>query len=419
MDTRLILDNIAYLDVIQGKIEQQKTLVIQQDKIIWVGDSSNFEKESNDILLTLPEHSFVLPGLIDCHVHLESQAVVNYEQETMRTKTPTYSYYALKNALLHLTAGFTTVRDCGGKTHGSSLRELFESGYLPGPRLLVAQRPIRQFGNQEFVGPEELYEKKSDPETFSGIDGVRHAVRDRIKSGSDFIKIMTSGGVLHGQRSRLVRHFFTEEELYALVSEAHRMGLHVAAHAHGDDGIYSATKAGIDTIEHGSFITEETMKLMVQKGNYLVPTQTSAFIDKPDLMKNLPPEVVTKTTAVDTAMFENHKIAFEKGVKIALGTDAGVPGNPHGTSAREITSMVEKVSMTPLQALQCATIEAAKAIKLDDITGSVEVGKKADLIIVNGNVLENIKLLENKKNIQYVVKDGRVLVSKGQLEPFL
>ena len=380
---------------------------------------SNFEKSSTDTLVEVQQGSLVLPGLIDCHVHLGSMSVMNYEQEMVRTKTQMYPYYGLKNALSHLIAGFTTLRDCGGENYGSSLRKIFETGYLPGPRLLVAQKPIAQYGNQEFVGPDDLYNSGRNKETLSGRDGVVHAVRDRIKSGSDFIKIMTSGGVLHGQGSQLDRHFYTEEELEALIGEAHRMGIHVAAHAHGDAGIYSATKAGIDTIEHGSFISEESMKAMVQAGNYLVPTQTSAFIDKPELMANLPPEVVEKTTVVDTAMFTNHKIAFEKGVKIALGTDAGVPGNPHGTSAREITSMVERVNMTNIQALQSATIEAAQAIKLSDLTGSLEKGKKADIIVVKGNVLENIKILENKANISHVIKDGKLVASDGILRSFI
>ena len=416
---RIVLHQVNYLDVLTGRIEYNKTIIMEKELISWIGDADSFEKSQEDELIAVPENCIVLPGLMDCHVHLGSQSVVNFEQERMRTKTHKYSYYGLKNAWLHLTAGFTTLRDCGGETYGSSLRNLFETGYLPGPRLLVAQHPISQYGNQEFVGPDDLYISNRYPDTISGRDGVIHAVRDRIKSGSDFIKTMTSGGVMHGQGSKLDRHFFNDQDLESMVGEAHRMGIHVAAHAHGDAGIYSATKAGIDTIEHGSFISEETMKLMVQKKNYLVPTQTSAFIDKPDLMANLPPEIIAKTTEVDTAMFKNHKIAFEKGVKIALGTDAGVPGNPHGTSAKEITSMVEKVHMTPVQAIQCATIESAKAIKIDDITGSLVKGKQADMIVVQGNVLENIKILENKVNIKYVVKDGQILASNGHMEQFL
>jgi imidazolonepropionase-like amidohydrolase len=203
------------------------------------------------------------------------------------------------------------------------------------------------------------------------------------------------------------------------------MGIHVAAHAHGDEGIYSATKAGIDTIEHGSFISDESIRLMKEKMNYLIPTQTSAFIDKPEVMKKLPKEVIEKTSIVDKAMFERHKIAFQKGVKIALGTDAGVPGNPHGFSAREITSMVEKVGMSATQALQCATIEAARAIKLDGLIGSLEPGKLADLVVVNGLLLDepnnitNIKALEDNFNISFVIKNGRVLAKKGKLLDFL
>ncbi|MFV2014362.1 MAG: amidohydrolase family protein, partial [Candidatus Heimdallarchaeota archaeon] len=281
------------------------------------------------------------------------------------------------------------------------------------PRLLVAQIPMSQWGNQESLGPSDFIEVEKKYEIISGKDGIIHAVRDRKRSGSDFIKTMTSGGVLHGMGSELERSLWTDEEMSALVCEAHRLGMHVAVHAHGNHGILKAAEAGVDTIEHCSFVDDESAKTMIKNKVHLVPTQTSAFLDKPEIMKQLPPEVAQKTTEVDEAMFKNHKLAFELGVKIALGTDAGVPGNPHGTSARELTSMVKHIDITPVQAIQIGTIEAARAIKLDDKIGSIEIGKSADLIIVSGNVLENVALLESRDNIDYVIKDGDILARKG------
>jgi imidazolonepropionase-like amidohydrolase len=218
--SRLILHKVVVFDAIKGNILHNKTIVIKENKVSWIGDYSNFEKEKHDTILSVSEGEIILPGLIDCHVHVAMQMGLNYEQEYMRTKTHKYSYFGLKNSWLHLVAGFTTLRDCGSGTFASSLRDLFATGYFPGPSLLVAQRPIAQHGNQEFVGPKELYSIKDEPETISGTDGVIHAVRERIKSGSDFIKTMTTGGVLHGQSSKLGKHFFNEEELDAMVTEA-------------------------------------------------------------------------------------------------------------------------------------------------------------------------------------------------------
>jgi imidazolonepropionase-like amidohydrolase len=192
--------------------------------------------------------------------------------------------------------------------------------------------------------------------------------------------------------------------------------LHTAAHAHGNEGIYRAVSAGIDTVEHGSFITEETAELMVDKGTYLVPTHRAAHgLTSPETYKMMPPEIQTKIDLTLEGMVNNHKMAFEKGVKIALGTDSGTPGNHHGTTAQEITLMVKEVGMTPIQAIQSATIEAAKAIKLSEITGSIETGKFADLVVVNGNPTDDVSILENRENLEYVIRDGVVMAKKGKI----
>lgn len=413
--SRTVIKAGNLVDVINEKILENHTIVSQQDKIVWIGDNGSFEPESDDHVIDANDR-FILPGLIDCHVHLGATTAVESLKEKFRHKDHWFGYIALKHGQDHLKAGFTTLRDCGGDYWGSPLRQIFREGTFSGPRLLVAQRPIMQYGNQESMGPGDWIEFSKDRnEIPSGIDGVTHAVRDRKASGSDFIKTMTTGGVLHGLESQLDRSLWTDEELKAMVAEVNRLGMHLAVHAHGLHGIAKAANAKVHTIEHCSFVDEETAKVMKQNNIYLIPTQTSAFMDKPDLMKQLDKEVQEKTIAVDSAMFANHKIAFDLGVKIALGTDAGVPGNPHGTSAREMTSYVKHVKMTPMQALQTGTIEAAKAIRMDSSIGSLEVGKSADILVVDNNPLENIQVLESSNNIDYVIKDGRILAKSGVL----
>jgi imidazolonepropionase-like amidohydrolase len=412
--SRLVFQEANVFDANSGNYLANQTIAIKAGKFDWVGPDSDYQTEDGDIVRQL-EGKFVFPGLIDCHVHLEATTTVDWAKEMMRSKDGKYHYIALHHAQLHLRAGFTTLRDVGGGDWGAPLRRIFAEGLFSGPRLLVAQRTIGQFGNQEKMGPREWIEATQRYDVEAGPYGIVQAVRDRKASGSDLIKTMTTGGVLHGMESQLDRSLWTEEELDAMVTEAHRLGMRVAVHAHGLHGIIKAANAGVDTIEHCSFVNEKAATVMKEKKIILVPTQTSAFMDKPDLMEQLEPEVREKTIAVDSAMFRNHKLAYELGVKIACGTDAGVPGNPHGTSAREISSYVEHLNMSPAQAIQTATINAAEAIGMGDSLGVIEPGRFADLIITKEDPLEDITVLENIKNILIVVKEGKIVAEKGKL----
>ncbi len=403
------IENVNIIDVETGKITEGS--IGFSEKIEWIG-----EPQASPDKIIDGNGMFLIPGLIDLHVHLQATSTVHWAEEMMRKKSGMNHYIAYANALRHLKAGFTTLRDCGGELWGSSLRRSIDSGTVIGPRLIVAQWTISQWGNQEAMGPDEWIELQKRREVLTGTDGVRHAVRERKRLGSDFIKTMTTGGVLHGMESKLERTLWTEEELTAMVNEAHRLGMHVAVHAHGTQGIIHAAKAKVDTIEHCSLVDDEGIKLMKKNNITLVPTQTSAFMDKPELMMQLPPEVRKKTIEVDSAMIERHATAFEKGVKIACGTDAGVPGNPHGTSARELTIYVEKLGMTPLEALQTATVNAASAIGLDK-TGGIKQGYVADLLLVKQNPLEDISNLENPINIIKVFKSGKLVAEKGKALP--
>ncbi|MHA2368114.1 MAG: metal-dependent hydrolase family protein [Candidatus Hodarchaeales archaeon] len=330
-----------------------------------------------------------------------------------------YHYFALKNAQKQLVSGVTCVRDCWSAPEwGPSLRRVLNQGVFAGPRLLVANLGITQWGNQEGIGPEwALKEDRETDEVPTGIYGMKHAVRERKHSGSDFIKIATTGGIIHGVDSRLRTSLFMDEEILAITEEAHRLGMHVACHAYGVEGIQKAVEGGVDTLEHGIFINEEIADLMIQKGTYLIPTQV-AMKSPPEALEKFPPEVVKKEKEVSEAMIPNHRLAFEKGVLIAVGTDSGAPVIPHSSTAKEIQNMVENVGMTPSQALQAATIHGARAIKRDDEIGSIEKGKYGDIVICDRNPLEDLSILENPKNIAYVIKDGKIMVRQGKIVYF-
>jgi imidazolonepropionase-like amidohydrolase len=204
-----------------------------------------------------------------------------------------------------------------------------------------------------------------------------------------------------------------------MVKEAHRIGMHIACHAHGREGIYRAVKAGIDTIEHGSFLDEESADIMIKKRLFVIPTQAALVnLSKSEINQHMPPEVKKKISDVSEISQENHRMAFKKGVPIALGTDAGTPGNYHGETAQEIRYMVENVGMSTTQALQTATIESAKAIQLDEKIGSIEVNKIADITICDKDPFDDVSVLEKVKNISYVIKDGIIMAQKGKLTYF-
>ncbi|MFX1281561.1 MAG: amidohydrolase family protein, partial [Promethearchaeota archaeon] len=407
-------------DSVKGIVKKNQSIAILNNKIVWCGEDDTFEEESNDKIIDVKGNT-IIPGMIDCHVHLDSTAEPDTERKYLRTTKAMWHYYALQNAQRHLINGFTCLRDCGSLPDWApSLRRIFDSGALAGPRLIIANLPISQWGNQEAIGPTEVIEYYAKlTEVKTGVNGIKHAVRDRKRSGANFIKTITTGGVLHGITSKVETSLFLDEELLAMTEEAHRLEMHVACHAHGNEGIYKAVKANIDTIEHGTLIDEETIDLMSKKQTFLIPTHTAALgIKKPDILKELPPEVKVKIEEVVQEMNINHKLAFEKGVPLAIGTDAGTPGNPHGTTALEIINMVEDISMTPTQALQAATFQASKAIKMDNNIGSIEAGKLADLVICNRNPIEDLSILKDPTNFLYVIKDGKILAKKGKITYF-
>lgn len=357
----------------------------------------------------------LLPGLIDAHTHMAGESTDNWLQGTMdnlRRTLPEMSIRATAYAQRTLLAGFTTVRDVGaGDWIDVGLRNAIRDGVVPGPRMLVASHALGARGGHcdgtgfphERFGPEPGIEEG----VASGADAFRDAVRFQIKYGADVIKVCATGGVL-SLADEVDTPQLTQEELSAIVEEAHRLRKKVAAHAHGAQGAKVAIRAGVDSIEHGSFLDDEALRMMKDKGTYLVPTLLAGeYVAGKAAVRQYPPEIAEKArqaVAVRSKMFRN---ALRMGVKIAFGTDSSV--SPHGLNAQELALMVDH-GMSPAAALRSATANAADLLGIARTTGTLEAGKAADVIAVPGNPLTDIKVMEK---VRFVMKGGKVFKNDG------
>jgi len=352
----------------------------------------------------------VLPGLIDLHVHLQGYPGPERYLERFTLNPEDLAFRSVKYAKITLHAGFTTVRDLGGE-QVVALRRAIEQGYVEGPRIMAAGRSIATTGGHADPSNSFRRDLQGDPGPDKGVingpDDARKAVRQRYKEGSDVIKVTATGGVLSVAKDGF-RPQVTQEELNALVQTARDLGMATAAHAHGDEGMKRAVLAGITTIEHGTMMSVETMDLMKKHATWYVPTLSAGRFtaEKAEVPGYYPPIVAIKAKAISPLMMATFTQAMNRGVKIAFGTDAGV--FPHGDNAKEFLYMVEG-GMKPMTAIQSATLEAARVLAMDKQLGTIEPGKLADLIAVNGNPAEDVKVL---LDVPFVMKDG--VVVKGE-----
>ena len=389
------------LDVKSGKLLADQTLVIEDGKIVSTGAATDAKIPSDAVRIDLP-NATVLPGLIDAHTHLTMDPQFGYE--TLALSVPRQTLIGAKNARLTLLAGFTTVRNVGARGFSDvALRDAINAGDIPGPRMLVSGPAIGITGGHcdNDMLPSE-YHAVGDG-VADGIAGVQHKVRENIKYGSDLIKICATGGVLslgdNPQHSQ-----YTLEEMKAIVADAHRLGRKVAAHAHGAEGIRWAAEAGVDSIEHGSYIDDAAIAVMKEHGTYLVPTLYLGdwMIDNAGLT-HLPAPLLAKAQEVIPAARKNIAHAFASGVKVAFGTDAAV--YPHGMNAHEFAVMV-KLGLTPLQAIQASTVNAADLLGWSGKVGTLEPGAWADIVAVDGDPLKDVTTLER---VKFVMKGGAVV----------
>lgn len=348
----------------------------------------------------------ILPGLIDAHVHLTSAPGGAWWREAIDTD----EYAALlgaHNALVTLRAGFTTVRDLGSSgVVGFALKRAIDEGLVPGPRMLVSGPPLSTIGGHGDVAGfrPEVIAALDGHNTCTGADQCAARVRELARAGADVIKFMATGGVL-SQGDRQLGQAFTDAEMRAIVETAHGLGLKVAAHAHADEGIAAAVRAGVDSIEHGTFASPATIQLMRQRGTTLVPT-LMAFVGIRERLGTgvYTPLVESKVRMTLEVVGRAARLAHDAGVPVVFGTDAAV--YPHGRNAGEFTQLVRYAGMTPAQAIAAATTGAAHLLGLDSEVGRIAPGLSADLIAVDGDPLTDVTRLEH---VEFVMVRGRAL----------
>lgn len=391
------------IDVETGKIESRKSIVIQNSLITSVSDGyinkSDFQ-EYYDL-----KDSYVLPGLMDAHVHLAQEYVPKAERD-LKVEPEFNAIFAAANAIKTLNAGFTTVRNVGdGGMETISLRNAINKGIVPGPRILTSGKTIATTGGHGDPTnglPTDLYEPPTPEEgVVDSFEDIKKAVRQRYKDGTDGIKITATGGVLSVAKSG-ENPQFTNNELEALISIAKDYGLWVAAHAHGKEGMLRAVNAGVTSIEHGTFMDSEVMDAMKKNGTYYVPTILAGeWVAEKSKIDNFFPELVRpKAAKIGPQILDTFTKAHKYGVKIAFGTDSGV--SAHGDNWQEFALMV-KGGMSPLETIQSATLETAKLFRLENEIGKIKTGFSADIIALRDNPLENI---ESLKDISFVMKEG-------------
>lgn len=388
------------VDVRNGTLVDNAVVLISGDRITAAGSKLAIPAGAQVIDLG---NKTLLPGLIDSHTHITG-APEDAGYSLIAKSVPRMTLQGAKNALVTLRAGFTTIRDVGADNYTDiGLRDAINDGDVPGPRILASGPPLSITGghcDDTMHAPEY---KITSLGVADGADEAMKVTRRNIKFGADVIKICATGGVLSfGDDPRTSQ--YTLEELKAIISDAHRLGRKTAAHAHGGDGIKLSVLAGVDSIEHGSYIDEEGIKLMKEHKTYLVPTLYLGnwLIENAEAIK-LPKPLLEKAKVVLPTARVNIGKAIKAGVPIAFGTDAAV--YPHGLNAREFGVLV-KLGMTPAQAIRTATVNAADLLGWSDKVGSIEAGKYADLIAVDGKPLKDVKTLEQ---VQWVMKGGAVV----------
>jgi imidazolonepropionase-like amidohydrolase len=390
------------LDVGSGRTLSNQAIVIEGGKIISVGPAAEARSANNETVIDLA-NATVLPGLTDAHTHLTGDPR-NLGYQSLGISIPRATLTGARNARVTLEAGFTTVRNVGAEGFADvALRDAINDGDIPGPRMLVSGPALGITGGHcdENLLPFE-YHVTSDG-VADGVAGVQRKVREVIKYGADLIKICATGGVLSkGDNPQASQ--YTLEEMKAIVADAHRLGRKVAAHAHGAQGILWASQAGVDSIEHGSYMDDDGIAEMKRNGTYLVPTLYLGdwFIEHA-AENHVPDFLLVKAKAVMPAARNHVAHAFATGVKVAFGTDAAV--YPHGLNAHEFAVMV-KLGLTPLQAIQAATINAADLLGWSDKIGTIASGKWADIIAVDGDPLQDVTALER---VKFVMKGGAVV----------
>lgn len=389
-------------DPATGKVETEKTLVISGGKVVEIRDG--YQTGAGKVVDL--RDSFVLPGLIDSHVHLTSEVGPTQELDAVKRTAGDNTVEGYANGMKTLRAGFTTVVSLGDDPDAIfALRDGIAAGKMTGPRIVAAGGVGAHGGHMDIHGyRSDILHLMAPTGLCSGAEECRRAVRQAVQRGADVIKIASTGGVLSNTAAGLGQQM-TDEELKAVVDTAHALGRQVACHAHGTDGVNAALRAGVDSIEHGSYIDEESMKLFKSGGAYLVPTLLAGdtVTRQAETAPWMQPNVREKARKIGPIMIAAAARARTAGVKFAFGTDSGV--SPHGQNAQEFALMV-KAGFTPLDTIRAATVWGAAHNRLSDQIGSLAPGKAADLIAVKADPLKDVTELER---VSFVMKSGKVV----------
>jgi imidazolonepropionase-like amidohydrolase len=400
-------------DATSDNVKSNMVIVVAGERIQKIGTAAEINIPANSDVIDL-SNATVLPGLIDCHTHLQSRGDRYNPIYEFRDTPFNHAFAGVVNARKTLDAGFTSVRDVGSDPFlAVDLRNSINEGLIPGPRIVASGPGISitgGHGDLNSYSPQTrvtMFPEERDYQIADGPDQVRHVVRAQVKYGVDVIKILATGGVLSKGDSPGAPQF-TYEELKVAADTAHEAGRKIAAHAHGAQGIKDAIRAGIDSIEHASLVDDEGIALAKQHGTYFVmDIYNDDYLLGNAIKFGLEPENVEKEKMVGRTQRENFEKAFKAGVKMAFGTDAGV--YPHGDNAKQFFYMV-KYGMTPAQAIRAATSSAADLIGRTKDVGTLEPGKFADIVAVKSDPLKDVSSLEK---VDFVMKGGKVYKERG------
>jgi len=408
-DKVTVLEGGQLIDGTGGEPIADGVVVIENDTITAVGAAGDVAIPEGAEIIDAAGRT-VMPGLMDAHLHFLGLRDTN-QALWLLGGSEVRAIRGVMDAWRVLDAGFTTVREIGGM-NGIFLKRAITEGSIVGPRILAAGKVISQtagHGDWHFV-PKEWSDSILLSRLADGVAEVRKAAREQLREGADFLKIMTTGGVM-SEKDKPTACQYSMEEIRAFVEEARNADVKTATHAQGTQGIKNALIAGVDSIEHGFYLDDDCLELMVRQGSSMVPTFAilDMIVTKGREMGVM--EVsVRKGEEAQAAHFESFKRAYAAGVNCGLGSDyLSDPMSPHGNSARELTIYVNKVGLSPMEAIVCATRNNARVLGIEDVTGTLEAGKQADLLVVDGDPLADISLLEDKTNITHVFKGGAAM----------
>ena len=401
---RRILSNARIIDG-TGEVLADRVIVVEDRTIADIAPMSRYPETPAGEVLDVSGLS-VMPGMIDCHVHLSIDGDADPIAQVLGDTAAMSVLRMARNAERTIAAGVTTVRDLGARDHidMSFRRALAEGLPMAAPRLVLSGRPVTMTGGHCWQ-----FGRQSD-----GVDDARRAAREQIRAGADCIKLMATGGILT-QGNEIGAAQLEEAEMRAAIEEADKAGRLSAVHAHGASGIKNGIRAGVQSVEHAYFLDDDGIDMMLKRGVWLVPTAAAVdLVVRNGIGSGIPPDVVEKAGSAVESQRASCARALKSGVRIAMGTDAGTPYNRHGENAQELAALVS-LGMTPMDAIRATTIRGAELLGLSDRLGTVEVGKTADILVVDGDPLADISILRARERIAMVFQDGEIVARRGEI----